>query len=125
MLDHVGLIVRSVSTSQAFYSAALKPLGYELVVSGDATVAFGPPDQPLLWLSEAGEHESPTSPIHLALIARDRPSVDAFYRAALEAGGRDNGPPGLRPEYHPNYYGAFVFDPDGHNLEAVSHAPPR
>ena len=123
MLDHVGLIVRSIDASQSFYSSALAPLGYTLVVSHDKTVAFGPPDQPLFWLSETSDTVAPISPIHLAFSAPDRDAIDAFYRVALAAGGTDNGPPGLRPDYHPHYYGAFVFDPDGHNIEAVSHAP--
>jgi predicted lactoylglutathione lyase len=83
---------------------------------GGAAAGFGADGKPDFWISP-----SPTNPVHVAILAAARASVDAFYNAAIAAGGRDNGAPGLRPEYHPNYYGAFVSDPDGHNVEAVCH----
>lgn len=128
MIDHTGVGASDYARSKAFYSAALAPLGYALLaefpaaVTGGTDVAgFGEPPKPDFWL-HAGAPQRP--PVHIAFRAADRAAVDAFYRAAMAAGGRDNGPPGLRPHYHPNYYGAFVLDPDGHNIEAVCHAPP-
>lgn len=128
MIDHTGVCASDYARSKAFYSAALAPLGYALLaefpaaVTGGTDVAgFGEAPKPDFWL-HAGAPQRP--PVHIAFRATDRSAVDAFYRAALAAGGRDNGPPGLRPHYHPNYYGAFVLDPDGHNIEAVCHAPP-
>lgn len=120
MLDHMGLDVRSAEKSRRFYRLALAPLGYALVEESSGGMAFGPPAQPLFWLRESAV---PTTPIHLAFIAPDRAAVDAFHAAALSAGASDNGAPGLRESYHPNYYGAFVIDPDGHNVEAVCHTP--
>jgi catechol 2,3-dioxygenase-like lactoylglutathione lyase family enzyme len=120
MFDHLGLNVRDLARTRAFYTAALAPLG--LAVQWDkmpGVVAFGAPGRPQLWFT--GKGGGPTG-VHIALVAANRAQVDAFHAAALAAGGRDNGAPGLRPHYHPNYYGAFVFDPDGHNLEAVCHA---
>ena len=88
--------------------------------NGERAAGFGADGKPDFWIgSEGGLNRA----VHIALLAKDRATVDAFYRAALAAGGKDNGAPGLRPLYHPNYYGAFVFDPDGHNIEAVCHAP--
>ena len=119
MFDHIGLAVRDLAKTRAFYTAALAPLG--LGVQWDkmpGVVAFGAPGRPQLWFGDKGD--GPTG-VHIALVAANRAQVDAFHAAAIAAGGRDNGAPGLRPEYHPNYYGAFVFDPDGHNLEAVCH----
>ena len=83
-------------------------------------MGFGAGQKPFFWI---GDGESPSGPLHVAFTAGSRAAVDAFYAAALRAGGKDNGPPGLRPHYHANYYGAFVLDPDGHNIEAVCHAP--
>jgi catechol 2,3-dioxygenase-like lactoylglutathione lyase family enzyme len=135
MIDHLGIPVGDIARATEFYRKALAPLGYGVVMevsaaeTGDsAAVGLGPPGKaqdfqsgkPSFWISEGkplGEH------IHVAFLAPTRASVDAFYRAALEAGGKDNGPPGLRPQYHANYYGAFVFDLDGNNIEAVCHAP--
>jgi len=120
MFDHLGLSVRDLSKTRAFYTAALAPLG--LGVQWDkmaGVVAFGAPGRPRLWFAQ--KDDGPTG-VHIALAAASRAQVDAFHAAAIAAGGRDNGAPGLRPHYHPNYYGAFVIDPDGHNLEAVCHA---
>jgi catechol 2,3-dioxygenase-like lactoylglutathione lyase family enzyme len=120
MIDHMGLAVSSLSRSRSFYEAALAPLGYAVVMEFDGAVGMGVPPKPDFWLSE-GDPGMPA--LHVAFRADARPLVDAFYRAALAAGGRDNGAPGLRAHYHPNYYGAFVLDPDGHNIEAVCHLP--
>jgi catechol 2,3-dioxygenase-like lactoylglutathione lyase family enzyme len=126
MLDHIGFSVADYARSKAFYENALAPLGYVLVMEvqqseNDSPAAgFGAGGKPDLWIGGEGglNHH-----VHIAIAAKDRATVDAFYRAAIAAGGKDNGAPGLRPHYHPNYYGAFVFDPDGHNIEAVCHAP--
>jgi catechol 2,3-dioxygenase-like lactoylglutathione lyase family enzyme len=126
MIDHVGFPVSDYARSKAFYSQALAPLGYTLIMevgeteSGSPAVGFGREGKPDLWIGGEG---GLTGVLHIAIVADDRRTVDAFYRAALAAGGRDNGAPGLRAHYHPNYYGAFVLDPDGHNIEAVCHAP--
>ena len=121
MIDHTGLIVGSFEASRRFYAAALTPLGYELLLEFHASVAgFGEPGKPDFWIAQ-GEPNTPR--IHVAFRADTRREVDAFYEAALGAGARDNGAPGLRAQYHPDYYGAFVLDPDGHNIEAVCHSP--
>ena len=126
MIDHIGFPVADYARSKAFYLKALAPLSYALVMevrqdANDSPAAgFGANGKPDFWIGGEG---GLNQPVHIAVTARDRPSVDAFYRAALAAGGKDNGAPGLRPHYHPNYYGAFVLDPDGHNVEAVCHAP--
>src|SRR6185369_12157346 len=99
---------------------ALQPLGFTVVMEGPYGVGLGPAGKPVLWLHETAEKPAH---LHLAFTASDRTQVDAFYAAALEAGGKDNGPPGLRPHYHANYYAAFVIGPDGHNIEAVCHEP--
>jgi catechol 2,3-dioxygenase-like lactoylglutathione lyase family enzyme len=119
MFDHIGFAVRDIVKTHAFYTAALAPLGFTTGYERDGVVAFGPPGRPRLWFY--GKGDGPTG-VHIALSAETRGQVDAFHAAALAAGGKDNGPPGPRPQYRPNYYGAFVFDPDGHNLEAVCHA---
>jgi catechol 2,3-dioxygenase-like lactoylglutathione lyase family enzyme len=126
MLDHVGIPIADYARSKAFYEKALAPLGYALVMEvpqtgkGERAAGFGANGKPDLWIGgEGGLNHA----VHIALLAKDRATVDAFYRAALAAGGKDNGAPGLRPHYHANYYGAFVLDPDGHNIEAVCHAP--
>jgi catechol 2,3-dioxygenase-like lactoylglutathione lyase family enzyme len=126
MIDHIGFPVADYARSKAFYTQALAPLGYTLVMEVQQTendspaAGFGMNGKPDFWIGgEGGLNRL----VHIAIAAKDRPSVDAFHRAALAAGGRDNGAPGLRPHYHPNYYAAFVFDPDGHNIEAVCHAP--
>lgn len=121
MIDHLTWTVRDVARSKAFYTAALAPLGYGVVMEFEGMLGIGPPEKPFFWLKQG---DQPTTPMHLAFRASDRGSVDAFHAAALAAGAQDNGRPGLRPDYHPNYYGAFVFDLDGHPIEAVCHYPP-
>ena len=125
MFDHASLGVANFDRAKAFYDAALKPLGYHCVMAFDGVAAYGAsPEQPQLWIGQAkGEPVAPAAGSHIAFSAPDRPAVDAFHKAALAAGGRDNGAPGLRPHYHPDYYGAFVIDPDGHRIEAVCHRP--
>jgi catechol 2,3-dioxygenase-like lactoylglutathione lyase family enzyme len=118
MLDHIIISVADYPASRAFYEKALAPLGYHVVMEMQGAAGFGILEKPDFFIRQ-GEAVAPT--IHLAFTSRDRETVDAFHAAALEAGGKDNGAPGLRPDYHPNYYGAFVFDPDGHNIEAVCH----
>jgi catechol 2,3-dioxygenase-like lactoylglutathione lyase family enzyme len=125
MIDHTGISVSDFARSKAFYIAALAPVSYRLLlefsaaVTGGSDVAgFGVAPKPDFWLS-SGTPNVP--PIHIAFRAGSRAEVDAFYAAAISAGGRDNGKPGVRPHYHPDYYGAFVLDPDGHNIEAVCH----
>ena len=119
MFDHVGFRVRDLEASQRFYLAALAPLGVGVAMEGPFGVGLGRGGKPSLWLSQG---EPPASPLHIAFAARNRAEVDAFHAAALAAGGKDNGAPGLRPHYHPNYYGAFAIAPDGHNIEAVCHS---
>jgi len=125
MIDHIGISVSDLPRSKVFYRAALQPLGYVLLyefsaaLTGRSDVAgFGVPPKPDFWVA-AGTANNP--PLHVAFRVGERRLVDAFYRAALAAGGRDNGPPGVRPHYHADYYGAFVLDFDGHNIEAVCH----
>lgn len=120
MFDHVGMGVSNLSESKAFFLQALAPLQAALVMEGPYGVGIGRNGKPSLWLSETKDRPAH---LHLAFVAANRAEVDAFYEAALAAGGKDNGPPGLRPHYHPNYYGAFVIGPDGHNIEAVCHKP--
>lgn len=127
MIDHTGVNVSDYPKSLAFYTAALAPIGIVKImeipasVTGHTDVAgFGPPGKPEFWIS-SGTPNVP--PVHIAFRVDGRAAVDAFFQAAMSAGGRDNGGPGLRPHYHPDYYGAFVLDPDGHNIEAVCHTP--
>lgn len=120
MFDHMGFGVSNLAESKAFFLQALAPLRVTLVMEGPYGVGMGQNGKPSLWLHETKER---TAPLHLAFVAQNRAEVDAFYKAALAAGGKDNGAPGLRPRYHPNYYGAFVIGPDGHNVEAVCHKP--
>jgi catechol 2,3-dioxygenase-like lactoylglutathione lyase family enzyme len=120
MIDHTGVSVSDVAKSKAFYRAALAPLGYSLLMEFEQFAGFGVAPKPDFWIGQG----VPNAPrVHVAFRAETRAQVDAFHRAAKAAGGRDNGPPGLRPHYHDNYYGAFVLDPDGHNVEAVCHTP--
>lgn len=126
-IDHTSLSVSDFEAAKTFYSAALKPLRIEILkefpadVTGTVDVAgLGADGRPFLWLANAGKN-SPR--VHLAFRAENRAQVDAFYAAAIAAGGQDNGPPGLRPIYHEDYYGAFVLDADGHNIEAVCRNP--
>jgi catechol 2,3-dioxygenase-like lactoylglutathione lyase family enzyme len=120
MIDHAGIPVTDISKSKAFYRDALAPLGYAIIMEFDDAVGFGVPPKPDLWIGSTARSGAPT---HIAFHADTRAKVDAFHKAALAAGGKDNGPPGLRPHYHANYYGAFVLDPDSNNVEAVCHAP--
>jgi catechol 2,3-dioxygenase-like lactoylglutathione lyase family enzyme len=128
MIDHVGFPVSDYARSKAFYAQALAPLGYTLIMevtakqteSGSPAAGFGRNGKPDFWIGGEGGLKGI---LHVAIVADDRAAVDAFHRAALAAGGKDNGAPGLRPHYHPGYYGAFVLDPDGHNVEAVCHTP--
>src|SRR5215813_5233403 len=126
MIDHVGFSVSDYARAKAFYEKALAPLGYALVMevgppqSDQPAAGFGSSGKPDFWIGGEGKLDKP---LHIAILAKDRLTVDAFHRAALAAGGKDNGLPGLRPHYHANYYGAFVLDPDGHNIEAVCHRP--
>ena len=128
IIDHVGLVVSDYARSKAFYVAALTPLGIDFVMEFGPSGGLGRGKKPDFWLSQAtdgGSSDKPSviTPVHVCFAARSRAEVDAFYRAALSAGGRDNGAPGIREQYHPTYYGAFVFDLDGHNVEAVFHGP--
>ena len=118
MIDHVKLMVRDIERSRAFYESALAPLGYRVMLEPAPGVVGMGADRPEFWL--AFEPETP-SVAHIAFRAETTGLVDAFHRAALDAGGRDNGGPGPRPLYHPRYYGAFVLDDDGNNVEAVCH----
>jgi catechol 2,3-dioxygenase-like lactoylglutathione lyase family enzyme len=127
MIDHTGVSVSEFTRSKAFYVAALAPLGYQVLMEltaeqtgGWEGAGFGEPDKPDFWI---GTGQPNVPPLHVAFRAASRAVVDEFHRAALAAGGRDNGGPGVRPHYHPDYYGAFVLDPDGHNIEAVCHDP--
>lgn len=127
MIDHTGVIVSNFERSKEFYRSALAAIGYELIaefpasITGHTDVAgFGEAGKPDFWISK-GTPNNP--PVHIAFRVNNRETVDDFYRKALEAGGRDNGKPGIRAHYHPDYYGAFLLDPDGHNIEAVCHQP--
>ena len=116
MFDHIGLIVKDAEASRAFYLAALAPLGIGVAAEFGGHIGLGRDGRPQFWFSQG---EPIPSRLHLAFQAQNRAQVDAFHAAALNAGGVDNGAPGLRLQYHPNYYGAFAIDPDGHNIEAV------
>jgi catechol 2,3-dioxygenase-like lactoylglutathione lyase family enzyme len=122
VFDHVKFGVRDYAGSKAFFLKALEPLGVEVAGEGPPTygIELCAEDEVSLCLYQT---EEKPAPLHLAFRADNRQQVDAFYHAALEAGGRDNGAPGLRPQYHANYYAAFVIAPDGHNIEAVCHEP--
>ncbi len=118
IFDHIGINVRDLEASREFYEKSLKPLGVALAHEVDGSIAFGEGGKPTFWISMEGEaHE----PMHIAFKADTREAVDAFYEAALDAGAICNGKPGVRDCYHKHYYGAFVIDPDGHNIEAVCH----
>jgi catechol 2,3-dioxygenase-like lactoylglutathione lyase family enzyme len=118
MIDYVGLEVRDYLRSKDFYLAALAPLEIELLLEFEGRIGgFGREGKPFFWIRQ-GE---PAAGIHVAFVAPDADTVDAFYAAAVGAGGDDNGAPGLRAQYHPGYYGAYVLDPDGNNVEAVHH----
>ncbi|HEY5921204.1 MAG TPA: VOC family protein [Kofleriaceae bacterium] len=124
MIDHIGIAVSDMEKSVAFYTKALAPLGYALIAkfpipSGGTVAGFGVGGKPDFWMAtgEVKQH------VHVAFRATGRELVRTFYTAALAAGGKDNGPPGVRPHYHEHYYGGFVLDPDGHNVEACCHEP--
>jgi catechol 2,3-dioxygenase-like lactoylglutathione lyase family enzyme len=126
-IDHTSLSVSDFAAAKAFYSAALKPLGISVqmeVTKGAGSdfdaAGFGTQGKPFFWLAGGGKQ---TPHVHIAFAAGNRAEVDAFHAAAIAAGGKDNGPPGIRAQYHPTYYGAFVLDADGNNVEAVCHKP--
>ena len=129
MLDHIGFSVSDLKRSKAFYEKALAPLGIVKILElsaeqtgGSGHAGFGEDGKPYFWIGDRADNLL-RGALHVAFVAANRATVDAFYRAALAAGGRDNGAPGVRAHYHPGYYGAFVLDPDGHNVEAVCHRP--
>jgi catechol 2,3-dioxygenase-like lactoylglutathione lyase family enzyme len=128
IIDHIGLAVSDYEKAKAFYSAALAPLGFKLITDEPQqlnpqfrSAAFGEEWHEARFF--IGSEGKTTPPVHIAFQAKNRAEVDAFYKAAMAAGGRDNGPPGLRTHYQPTYYAAFVLDPDGHNIEAVCLKP--
>jgi catechol 2,3-dioxygenase-like lactoylglutathione lyase family enzyme len=127
MIDHVGFAISDLEKSSAFYAAALAPLGIaELMrvtpeqTGAGTAIGYGKDNKPFFWI---GDNERVGQGTHIAFAVDSRAEVDAFHAAALAAGGTDHGAPGIRPHYHPNYYGAFVLDPDGQNIEAVCHRP--
>ncbi|WP_414755246.1 VOC family protein [Anabaena sp. CCY 9910] len=127
MIDHTGVIVSNFERSKSFYAAALEPVGLSLIAEYSASMTgatdiagFGQPPEAEFWITRG--HPG-SIPVHVAFRVHNHTAVKAFYNAALAAGGRDNGAPGFRPHYHPNYYAAFVLDPDGHNIEAVCYQP--
>lgn len=118
IIDHIGLAISDCEQSKNFYSKALAPLGIKEVKTADGWSGFGRDGKPGFWFGMGRGVQQPT---HIAFSADNRKQVDEFYEAALAAGGKDNGAPGIREDYHSDYYAAFVFDPDGHNIEAVCH----
>ena len=127
MIDHIGLAVSSMERAKAFYLSALRPLGIGVIMEvtaeqtgGDAHAGFGKDHKAFFWI---GTRSKPKGGAHVAFTAETRAEVDSFHQAAMAAGGKDNGAPGPRPHYHKHYYGAFVLDPDGNNIEAVCHRP--
>ncbi len=120
MFDHLGFGVTDYAASKAFFLKALEPLGVAIVMEGEHGLGIGSKGKPSLWLFQTSDKPLP---MHIAFTAETRQQVDDFFRAALAAGGKDNGAPGIRAHYHPNYYGAFVIGPDGHNVETVCHRP--
>jgi catechol 2,3-dioxygenase-like lactoylglutathione lyase family enzyme len=127
MIDHLGFAVRDIDRAKESYVTALEPLGIGILIEvtpeqsgGEAHIGFGANGKPFFWI---GGGKAVQGLVHVAFDAPNRATVDAFHKAALAAGGQDNGAPGIRAHYHPNYYGAFVFDLDGHNIEAVCHLP--
>lgn len=132
MIDHLSTYATDFVPTKAFYKAALEELGYTVQIEmafesdpdlpGRRACAFGPEGRPVFWVIEVRD---PASPRHIAFAANDRRSVEAFHEAGLASGGRDNGAPGPRPVYHEHYYGSFLIDPDGNNVEAVCHTPAR
>ena len=129
MLDHIGFAVADFAKAKAFYKKALAPLGIDVVMEvtaeesgGYEGAGFGESGKPYFWIG-SGTSAPGSHGVHIAFVAPDRKTVDAFYKAAIAAGGKDNGAPGVRAHYHPTYYGAFVRDADGNNIEAVCHKP--
>jgi catechol 2,3-dioxygenase-like lactoylglutathione lyase family enzyme len=122
VFDHITIGVTDIARARAFYDAALAPLGIAYMCGeGESFAGYGDGERAFFWL---GLRDAPQTGVHVAFTAADRATVDRFHAAALAAGGEDHGAPGLRPQYHADYYGAFVLDPDGHNIEAVCHQPP-
>ncbi len=124
MIDHTGVVVSNFQQSKSFYNEALRPIGcsilMELSEDGVDVAGYGESEQPDFCITQGTPNDPP---VHIAFRVSSRALVDKFHKAAVAAGGRDNGGPGVRPHYHPNYYAAFVLDPDGHNIEAVCHIP--
>ena len=118
IIDHIGFGVSDIEASKEFYIKCLEPLGIKIFFEEGSNVGFGKDGKAPFWF---GPNSDASRKIHIAFVAENRSQVDAFYKAAIAAGGNDNGPPGIREIYHPSYYAAFVFDPDGHNIEAVCH----
>ena len=127
IFDHIGINVTDYARSRAFYTAALAPLGIACLMEFENGGGFGRGGKPEFWIGsgkrsfQSAEQIATITPVHVCFAASSKADVDAFYAAAIAAGGRDHGKPGMRPEYHPGYYGAFVLDPDGHNVEAAIH----
>jgi catechol 2,3-dioxygenase-like lactoylglutathione lyase family enzyme len=120
-IDHISLSVSDYDAAKKFYAAALKPLGWKIMMEFGRAAGFGVDGKPYFWIAEGKKKTRPR--VHVAFGAPSRKDVDRFHKAAIKAGATDNGKPGLRPDYHPTYYAAFVLDPDGHNIEAVTHGP--
>ncbi|MFO1415153.1 MAG: VOC family protein [Burkholderiales bacterium] len=120
VFDHIGMNVSNFPAARAFFTRALAPLGIGITMEGDGWAMVGRQGEGNMWFGSFGPNPGP---IHIAFSAKTREEVRRFHDAAIAAGGKDNGPPGIRAQYHPNYYGAFVIGPDGHNLEAVCHLP--
>jgi catechol 2,3-dioxygenase-like lactoylglutathione lyase family enzyme len=118
IIDHFSLTASDYPQSKRFFASALQPLGIEIVMEFDGSSGFGKDGKPELWLSGGKDAQRP---MHIAFVAATRAEVSAFYAAAIAMGAKDNGPPGIRAKYHPNYFAAFVIGPDGHNVEAVCH----
>lgn len=123
MLDHIGFNISSKPASRAFYDAALAPLGISRVMEFGDWLGYGRNNKPEFWIGKQKDGAHLQGVLHVAFTAGTRAEVDRFYQAGLAAGGRDNGAPGIREHYHPDYYAAFLIDPDGHNIEAVCHLP--
>jgi catechol 2,3-dioxygenase-like lactoylglutathione lyase family enzyme len=127
VIDHITLVVSDYARSKAFYERALEPLAIKPIMEFGQACGFGQGAKPDFWIGagpttfQKPEHLRTITPTHVAFAARSRAEVDAFHAAAIAAGATDFGAPGLRPHYHPGYYGAFVLDPDGHDVEAVFH----
>ncbi len=130
ILDHITLVVSNYARSKTFYEMVLAPLGAKVVMEYGPACGFGPDGKPEFWIGtgpasfQKPEQLKIVTPTHIAFAAKNRAEVDAFYQAAINAGGKDFGAPGVRKDYHPNYYAAFILDPDGHNIEAVYHGSP-